>query len=81
MDRETLWKQYEALPSEARKRVDALIAALTGQLMSSSPAGAGTSTPLGDEPFVGLWRGRSEMEESSDWVRSTRRSEWNAPGG
>ncbi|MBE9229685.1 DUF2281 domain-containing protein [Phormidium sp. LEGE 05292] len=29
-----------------------------------------------DEPFVGIWREREEMSDSSAWVRRTRQQEW-----
>jgi AbrB family looped-hinge helix DNA binding protein len=32
--------------------------------------------PLKEEPFVGMWRDRDDMANSSDWVRETRRREW-----
>ncbi|HSS49632.1 MAG TPA: AbrB/MazE/SpoVT family DNA-binding domain-containing protein [Thermoanaerobaculia bacterium] len=32
--------------------------------------------PLKDEPFVGMWRDREDMADSSEWVRTTRQREW-----
>lgn len=29
-----------------------------------------------EEPFIGMWRDRDDMRDSSDWVRKTRNSEW-----
>jgi AbrB family looped-hinge helix DNA binding protein len=31
---------------------------------------------LKDEPFVGMWRDREDMADSSEWVRTTRQREW-----
>jgi AbrB family looped-hinge helix DNA binding protein len=31
---------------------------------------------LKDEPFVGMWRDREDMTDSSEWVRTTRQREW-----
>jgi AbrB family looped-hinge helix DNA binding protein len=31
---------------------------------------------LEDEPFVGMWRDREDMEDSSEWVRASRQREW-----
>ena len=31
---------------------------------------------LTDEPFVGMWRDREDMADSSEWVRTTRQREW-----
>jgi len=29
-----------------------------------------------DEPFIGMWRDREVMEDSSKWVQDMRQSEW-----
>ncbi len=29
-----------------------------------------------DEPFVGMWQDREDMEDSSQWVRQVRKQEW-----
>ncbi|HEX3552513.1 MAG TPA: AbrB/MazE/SpoVT family DNA-binding domain-containing protein [Thermoanaerobaculia bacterium] len=31
---------------------------------------------LKDEPFVGMWRDREDMADSSEWVRTARQREW-----
>jgi hypothetical protein len=31
---------------------------------------------LQDEPFVGMWKDREDMEDSSHWVRQVRQQEW-----
>ena len=34
------------------------------------------TAPLENEPFIGMWRDRGEMENSTGFVRRLRRSEW-----
>ncbi len=29
-----------------------------------------------DEPFVGMWNNRQDMDDSVTWVRKTRQNEW-----
>jgi len=29
-----------------------------------------------DEPFVGMWKDREDMEDSSQWVHQVRQQEW-----
>ena len=31
-----------------------------------------------DEPFVGMWKDREDMEDSSQWVRQVRQQEWTS---
>ena len=33
---------------------------------------------LEDEPFVGMWKDREDMEDSSQWVRQLRQKEWTS---
>ena len=33
---------------------------------------------LQDEPFVGMWKDREDMEDSSQWVRQVRQQEWTS---
>jgi hypothetical protein len=41
-----------------------------------SPPAETTSPNLRDEPFIGMWKNREEMQDSSQWVRNTRQQEW-----
>jgi hypothetical protein len=31
---------------------------------------------LENQPFVGMWKERSEMQNSSEWVRQLRQEQW-----
>lgn len=33
-------------------------------------------TALENEPFVGMWQDREDLEDSSQWVRQLRQQEW-----
>jgi hypothetical protein len=33
---------------------------------------------LQDEPFVGMWKDREDMEDSNQWVRQVRQQEWTS---
>ena len=33
---------------------------------------------LQEEPFVGMWKDREDMEDSSQWVRQVRQQEWTS---
>jgi hypothetical protein len=32
--------------------------------------------PIEQEPFIGMWRDRSDMKDSTIWVRHLRAAEW-----
>ena len=75
-DRELL-AAWESLPPQARRQVAAFIAALEKQheLVRHPPRRDGAD--LSHEPFVGMWRDRHDLKDSSAWVRKTRQTEWS----
>ena len=34
-------------------------------------------TPLKEEPFIGMWSERKDLEDSSQWVKNLREQEWS----
>lgn len=72
MKAETLSERLENLSEAAQRRVEALISELEQRQGHASKR----SGSLRDEPFVGLWKDRSDMADSNAWVRRTRQNEW-----
>ncbi len=64
-----------SLPPEARKQVADFVAFLKGRYPTGK-VGRPKRVDLQDEPFIGMWRDREDMRDSSAWVRQLRRSEW-----
>ena len=76
MDRELLLEKLTELPEAAQQQVLDYIAFLHtryGREQSELPSPEGD---LGSEPFVGMWRDRQDMQNSIDWVRKSRQSDW-----
>lgn len=76
MKEERVWREYTALPPELQKQVLDFIAFLR---MRYEPLHVGKSvkrTKLAEDPFVGMWRNREDMKDSSAWVRGIRKGEW-----
>lgn len=76
MDRDALWRDFEALAPEAQRRVMELIAALRAGTDARGEADEARGEPLAEEPFVGIWRNRDDMQDSTRWVRGVREREW-----
>lgn len=70
MELETLWRRLASLPEAAQQEVAALIAALAEHHSGSERAPVTRS--LHDEPFVGLWKDRTDLADASAWVRRLR---------
>ena len=77
MTREQLWKRYSSLPIAVRRGVAQMISILA----DATNGGAKSLQPqrrksLSEEPAVGMWQDRNDMEDSVEWVRKLRRREW-----
>lgn len=71
-------EEISTLPPEAQRQVFDFIEFLKTRYRRSQPGKKAVRSKISNEPFIGIWEGRKEMKESSQWVRSTRESEWGA---
>lgn len=78
MESTDILQDFAALPPEAQRQVADFIAFLKTRY--AKPGRAKSKRPaLKDEPFIGMWRDREDMQDSVEWVRRVRRSEWGDP--
>ncbi len=80
MSNEDILTQFNSLPPEAKRQVIDLIASLHQQYDSSQSFEAQSSGELDQEPFIGMWRDREDLQDSTAWVRSNREREWVKQG-
>lgn len=79
MNMEKILHDIEALPPAAQQKVFDFVASLKSRYQSWKPADDNSGereTPLESEPFVGMWRDRPDMADSTQWVRELRRKKW-----
>ena len=77
MNKESVFREFESLPPEAQKQVLDFISFLQARYKTASAKRKSKPTPnLSDEAFIGMWRNRTDMQNSSLWVRNNRKSEW-----
>ena len=65
---DSLVQIINALTEEERKQLEEKLSQITPTNISSSN--------LENEAFVGMWKERENMEDSSQWVRQHRQQEW-----
>ncbi len=81
---------YAALPSEAQYAAAQFIAFLRRQQAPAPASQNGTPpakkqkprkarVPLSEEPAIGMWRDRPEMEDSVAYIRQLRKREFRDP--
>ncbi len=76
MAQKELFSDFNTLPPEAQKQVIDFIAFLQTRYSSVSKSKLKPKAKIVDETFVGIWRNRKDMQDSSAWVRKIRASEW-----
>lgn len=78
MAQKELMEKFSTLPAEAQQQVLDFMAFLARRyrpVESSKP-----KHKLSEEKFIGIWRGRVDLENSTGWVRAVRRTEWENVG-
>lgn len=65
-----------SLPPEAQQQVLDFVAFLKTRYPTVSPLKKSKRIKLTDEPFIGMWQDRDDMQDSALWVRNLRQHEW-----
>lgn len=74
MTNEELLREITALPPEGQRLLESFLVVMRERY--ARQAAPAPSTPLPCESFIGMWRDRDEMTDSTTWVRSLRMAEW-----
>jgi hypothetical protein len=78
MEQQNINNDISTLPPEAQRQVFDFIEFLKIRYRRIRPDKKAVRNKIANEPFIGIWEGRKDMKGSSEWVRSTRESEWGA---
>ena len=76
MTNEEILREIALLPPEGQRLVEGFVAFLRQRYAPSQPVTQPPDSGLEGESFIGMWRDRDDMRDSSAWVRDIRRSEW-----
>lgn len=75
MTNEEILREIKSLPVEAQRQIEDFVHFLRERYKNSQPKNA-PITDLETEAFVGMWRDREDMRDSSAWVRNVRETHW-----
>lgn len=64
------------LPPAAQQQVVEFIAFLKTRSSRSEEKKQSKQVTLANEPFIGIWKGRENLNDSGTWLRNIRRTEW-----
>ncbi len=80
MDKNRVLNGFESLPQDAQKQVLDFIAFLQKRYKPVEAKKFSKRNDISEEPFIGIWKDREDMGDSSAWVRNMRRTEWRNCG-
>lgn len=73
MEYQDIWQQFTTLPPDAQALVADFIAFLKQRHNKLQSLEQTEQKDWRSDPFIGLWREREEMQDSTQWVRTTCR--------
>ncbi|MGZ8215783.1 DUF2281 domain-containing protein [Methylomagnum sp.] len=76
MNSTNLIHDLSSLPPEAQQEVVDFVAFLKARYPTPKVKRATDFGKLEDDPFIGMWENREDMQDSTAWVRDLRRKEW-----
>ncbi|MBN1351926.1 DUF2281 domain-containing protein [candidate division KSB1 bacterium] len=80
MDIKTLIEDFKILPEPAQKELVDFMAFLKLRYTKPSKPAESLKTQLLEEPFLGMWKNRADLKDSTAWIRSIRKKEWDLNG-
>lgn len=75
MSKKSVLDILDKLPPNARKEAEDFVRFLYDQYMDPKPDQS-DDKPLTDSPFVGMWKDREDLKDSTAWVREQRKKQW-----
>ena len=76
MDAAKIAREMASLPPEAQKQILDLVVLLKARYRSAPASKSVKRVKLAKEPFIGMWRDRKDMQDSTAWVRKLRQRQW-----
>ena len=78
MEQEKILDDISNLPPEALQLVADFIAFLRTRYKRPDAQKQTKQISLVNEPFIGIWKDREDMNNSGKWLRNVREAEWSA---
>jgi hypothetical protein len=75
MTHEEILQEITSLPLEGQRQVIDFII-FVRQRYAQADSNKKTPLNISTEDFVGMWKDRDDLKESSEWVRRIRETEW-----
>ena len=74
MEPDKIFNDISSLPPEAQRQIADFILFLKTRY--KKPNKTARRDKIINDPFIGIWKDREDMKDSSKWLRNVRESEW-----
>jgi len=75
MKAEAISEEFKQLPPEGQRAVIDFIAFLR-QRYKTAERSRQVKRQLREDPFIGMWKDREDLKDTTSWVRTLREREW-----
>ncbi len=76
MSIENIIQELNSLSPELQQEASDFISFLHSRQQKEKSLKPGKNLKLANEPFIGMWKDRKDMQDSSTWVKNIRKKEW-----
>jgi len=73
----TVSKKINKLPPEAKRQAQDFIDFLYQRYSSEDSSNNPQGKKISENAFFGMWKDREDMNDSSEWVKNVRESQWS----
>jgi hypothetical protein len=75
MSRQSVLDKFDQLPPKAQKEADDFVQFLYDRYVKSRSKKS-SEKPISESSFIGMWKDRDDMSDSTKWVRQQRKTQW-----
>lgn len=75
MNKKSVSDILDQLPPDARKEAEDFVRSLYEEYVESKP-GKSANSSIAESPFVGMWKDREDLKDSTAWVKKQRENQW-----
>ena len=76
METEKIYNDIKNLPPDAQRQVFDFIDFIKKRYKPSPKKKQSRKINFASESFIGIWKDREDIKDSSTWLRSIRKTEW-----
>jgi hypothetical protein len=76
MSQQDLFREFLALPADQQQAVAAMIVDYQKKNNLAVLGKVNESFDPANEKFIGMWKDRQDLADSTEWVRKLRANEW-----